>query len=148
MHKAVLMFICVVILIGVGSVFLNYHLKRVYGVGYDPNNSRDLQKLLAIAGDSLPLREALERFKYDRGGYPRKSADLFPSYLRATNTTDELSDWAGWNYHPESTESYVLIYKANWDDGLSYEQLTNNTHTWYYFTSTKVTDLTQKFEQK
>jgi hypothetical protein len=152
MRKALLIFLCVVILIGVGAVFLNRQMRHIYGPGYDPSNSRDLQKLLVIANAGRPLREALARFKIDHGYYPMEAADFIPSYLQPTNVPDILNtndynekDWAGWEYHRESTNHYQLFFQLDWDGGLWYEPSAEGTNQWSWSTSDRVVDLTQKF---
>jgi hypothetical protein len=147
MSKALVVLVVVAAFIGIGLIFINNWAVKTFGVAYDPSNSRDLQKLLIIADNSRPLREALERYKLDHGNYPDDSTNLFPSYLHSTNGPNDFSDWAGWRYEPETTNTYSLIYKANWDDGLDCE-CSNNICHWDYFTSTRNTDLTQTLKDR
>jgi hypothetical protein len=150
MRKAFLILLCVVILIGVSAVILNRHLSHIYGPYYDPSNSRDLQKLLAIVDGSRPLREALERFKNDQGDYPTTVTNLFPSYLQTKNAPEDfnIKDWAGWEYNRESTNSYELFYQLDWDGGLWFDHSVDGTNQWSWSTSDRVVDLTQKVQQR
>jgi hypothetical protein len=150
MRKALIILLCVVLLVGAGAVALHRFGLRVYGPGYDPNNSSDVQKLGLLVDGSRPLREALERFRHENGGYPGAATNLFPSYLQAqTNRAPyDWSDWAGWNYCGETSNSYTLIQKVNWDDGMSFDRLTNGAVKWSYFTSVTNTDLTPAFQQR
>jgi hypothetical protein len=132
------------ILIGVGLFLFHRMAVDIFGVSYDPNNSDDLQKLMVIADTSRPFRSALERFKQDHGSYPARAGDLFPSYLQSTNGPNDYSDWAGWHYEPESTNSYQLFFHPAWDDGFWLER-SNGVDHWTYSTSVANTDLTQKF---
>jgi hypothetical protein len=147
MRKALLIFLCIVILIGVALGFFRQWGLRHFGPVYDPSSSRDVQKLLAIADKSRQLREALERFKHDHGSYPTVVTNLFPSYLQAAPTPASFY-WAGWYYQQESANSYSMYYKVNWDDGLFYEHGVEGTYRWYYSVSGTKTDVTDKFVQK
>jgi hypothetical protein len=148
MRKALLIIFGAVVLIGVGLFFLHRWGLHTFGPGYDPNNSHDLQKLMAIADDSRPFRDALERFRHDHGSYPAAATNLFPKYLRSTNSPEDFSDWIGWRYIETTTNGYSLHYQVNWDDGLWYEHLASGTDRWHYSTSVSDTDLTQKFEHR
>jgi len=148
MRKALLIFFSAAILIGVGLFFLHQWALHAFGPSYDPTNSRDLQKLMAIADDSRPFRDALERFRHDHGSYPVAAANLFPTYLHATNSPEDFSDWVGWRYVVATTNSYTLHYQANWDDGLWYEHPASGTDQWHYSTSGADVDLTLKFERR
>jgi hypothetical protein len=143
MRKALIIILSIVVVIGI-VLFL---LRQWSPTSYDPNDSRDLQKLSSIADNSRPFREALEKFKHDHGIYPQANTNIFPSYLIKTDAPDDFSDWAGWRYFP-GTNSYTLFYQVNWDDGLWYDHLVNGTNQWYYSTSTTQIDLTQKFQQR
>lgn len=153
MRKTFLILFCVVIVIGVGAVLLNRHMRHVFGPGLTPEH--DIDKLLVIADDSRPIREALERFKIAQGCYPMKVASFIPSYLQPTNVPDVLNtndyltkDWGGWEYHPESTNSYELFFQLDWDSGLWYEHSAEGTNHWSWSTSDRVVDLTQKFQDR
>jgi hypothetical protein len=145
MRKLFLITLCAFVLIGIGLFRFHNWASRTFGVSYNPNNSRDLQKLSAIAKDSLPLRKALERFKQDHGNYPDNVTNLFFSYLKSTNGPNDFSDWAGWRYQPESTNSYSLFYHPNWDDGFWYE-CSNEIDSWHYSDGTENADLTEKLK--
>jgi len=148
MRKAFLIFLCVTIVLGMGMVFLHRQMQRIYGPGYNPDNSHDLQKLVIIAEASRPLCEALERFKNDRGNYPSSVIDLIPAYLQTKNAPDDFNtkDWAGWEYLRESTNSYQLFFQLDWDGGLWFEHLASGTNHWSWSTSDRVIDLTPKFQ--
>ena len=148
MRKGLIIILCLAVLMGIALEFVHRWSLRTFGEDYDPDNIHDMQKLVVIAENSRPLREALERFKHDRGVYPNAS-NLFSSYLPATNRpADDFSDWAGWRYLPASTNSYTLFYQANWDGGLWYDHLVNGTDQWYLSDSGAPIDLTQKLRQK
>ena len=148
MRKALPIVFIAVVLIGISLFFLHRWALHTFGTSYDPTNSRDLQKLMAVADDSRPLRAALEQFRHDHGSYPPAATNLFPAYLHATNSPDDFSDWAGWRYVEATTNGYTLLYKVNWDDGFWYEHLATGTDQWHYSTSVTGIDLTQKFEQR
>jgi hypothetical protein len=145
MRKFLLILFCIVVITFIGFVaYVRWH----WGPGYDPSNSQDVHQLLVFADNSLPLREALERFKQDHGGYPTDVTNLFPSYLPATNAPDHLKDWAGWEYHPVSTNGYSLFYQLEWDGGLWFEHSVNGTNQWQWSTSDRVVDLTHQFQKR
>jgi len=148
MRKALPIVFITVALIGVGLVFFHRWALHTFGPSYDPTNSHDLQKLMAIADDSRPFRAALEQFRHDHGSYPPAATNLFPAYLHATNSPDDFSDWAGWRYVEATTNGYTLLYTVNWDDGFWYEHLATGTDQWHYSTSVTGIDLTQKFNQR
>jgi len=148
MRKALPIIFITIALIVVGLFFFHRWALHTFGRSYDPNNSLDLQKLMAMADDSLPFRDALERFRHDHGGYPAAVTNLFPAYLHTTNSPEDFSDWAGWRYVAATTNSYTLHYQANWDDGLWYEHLASETDHWHYSTSVTNINLTPKFEQR
>jgi len=148
MRKALLIFFSAAILIGVSLFFLHRWALHTFGSSYDPNNSHDLKNLMAIADDSRPFRDALERFRHDHGVYPAAVTNLFPAYLQATNSPEVFSDWVGWRYVEATPNSYTLHYQANWDDGLWYEHVASGTDQWHYTTSVTDIDLTLKFEQR
>jgi len=148
MRRALLIIVCVVILIGVALGFLRQWDLRHFGPVLDIRKSQDVEKLLAIANNSRPLREALERFKHDHGTYPEVITNLFPSYLQPAPTMGDRSRWAGWDYMEQSTNSYSLYYQTDWDDHLVYDHLVQSTDQWYYSGSVTQTDLTQKFQQR
>ena len=148
MRKALFIIFSVAILIGLGLFFFHRWALHTFGPSYDPTNSHDLQKLATIADDSRPFRDALERFRLDHGSYPAAATNLFPTYLHATNSPEDFSDWLGWRYVEAATNSYTLFYKVSWDDGLWYEHLASGTDQWHYSTSVAITDLTQMFEQR
>lgn len=147
MRKALITILCVVILVGVALGLLKQSGLLHFGPVYDARRSRDVEKLLVIADDSRPLREALERFKHDQGSYPTVITNLFPSYLQAAPAPAPFY-WAGWYYQQESANSYTLYYKVNWDDGLFYERQVEGADRWYYSVGGKKTDLTEKFGQE
>jgi len=148
MRKAILIIVSLVILVSIGLYFLGQHMRHIYGTSYDPNDRRDLQKLIVIGDASRPLRDALERFRHEHGSYPTVASNLFPAYLQRTNAPDDFSDWSGWNMMDVASNHYLLVYKVGWDDGLCYEHMTNDMPSWFYFSSVAHTDLTQKFEQR
>jgi hypothetical protein len=122
---------------------------HIYGSDHDPtSNSLDLQKLHAIADGSHPLREALEHFKGDHGGYPNLTTNLFPLYLLDANTPSDFTDWLGWRYFEKSSNSYELYYQLSWDGGLWFDRSTNGTSQWTWSTSDRVVDLTKEFQQR
>jgi hypothetical protein len=150
MRKAIPIILCVIVVLGIGGVALLRHMSHVHGWGFTPEH--DMDKLRIIADDSRPLRDALERFKHDQGEYPTSVTNLISSYLQPTNVPDVLNtndyytkDWAGWEYHRKSTNSYNLFFQLDWDGGLSYEHLVAGTNQWSWSTSDRVVDLTQKF---
>lgn len=145
-RKTLLILFGVVIVIAVGLVFLHQFGLHTFGPFYDPDNSRDLQKLTTIANDSRQLRDALEQFTRDHGRYPPSATNLFPAYLHATNSPGDFSDWKGWRYVEAATNTYTLLFQVNWEDGLWYEQSAVGTGQWHYSTSGESTDLTKKFE--
>jgi len=148
MRKALPIIVTAVVLIGVCLFFLNRWALHTFGHSYDPTNSRDLQKLMAIADDSRPFRDALERFRHDHGSYMAADANFFTTYLHATNSADACPDWAGWRCVEATTNSYTLFYQPCWNDGFWYEHLATGTDQWHYSTSVTDIDLTQKFEQR
>jgi hypothetical protein len=148
MRKALPIFFIAVVLIGLALFFLHRRALHTFGPSYDPTNKRDLQKLMAIADDSRPLRAALEQFRHDHGSYPPAATNLFPAYLHSNKSSEDSSDWAGWRYVEATTNGYTLLYKVNWDDGFWYEHLATGTDHWHYSTSVTGIDLTQKFEQR
>ena len=148
MRKALPIIFIAVVLVGVILFFIHRWALHTFGPSYDPTNSHDLQKLVAIADGSRPFRDALERFRRDHGSYPAAATNLFPAYLHATNSPEDFSDWIGWRYVEATTNSYTIFYQVNWDDGFWYEHLALGTIRWHYSTSVADTDLTQKFEQR
>jgi hypothetical protein len=138
MRKAFLILLCVVIVIGIGISFFLWPVSV---------SKLDVQKLLTIADNGRPLREALERFKRDQGNYPAKATNLFHSYLQLAPIPTPF-DWGGWDYLQDSTNSYYLFYKINWDDHLAYEHLVHGTDRWYYSASGTQIDLTHKLRQR
>lgn len=146
MRKSLPILFCVVLVIGVSAGVLLWYGSRTGGPRYNPRSNRDVQKLQAIAENGRPLREALERYKHDQGSYPPVVTNLFPVYLQPAPTPTEFH-WAGWHYMRESTNSYSLYYKLNWDDGLFYEHQLQGTNRWYWSGSGFAeTDLTGKFQ--
>jgi len=141
MRKTIIMILCVATLLGVCAGLLHWWGTNTFG-GYNPNSSHDVQKLFTIAENSRPLRDALERFKHDKNGYPNVVTNLFPSYLQAAPIW--LEDW---HYELESTNGYILHYQTGWDDALCYEHLVSGANDWYYWNGVTRTDLTQKFQQ-
>ena len=146
MRKGFIIIFCVVIVLGVAAVLLNRHMHHVFGPGFTPEH--DMDKLLIIADDSRPIREALERFKHDHDYYPTTVASFIPSYLQPTNVPGVLNtndyfakDWGGWEYHPKSTNSYELFFQLDWDGGLWYEHSAESTNHWSWSTSDRVVDL-------
>jgi hypothetical protein len=146
MHKALLILFCAVLVIGAGACILLWYGSHIGGPRYNPGDSRDVQKLRVIAENGQPLREALEHYKNDHGTYPMTVDDLFPSYLQSAPIPSPIH-WAGWYYQQESTNSYSLYYKLNWDDGLFYEHLVEGTNRWRYAGSEhEVVELTHEFQ--
>jgi hypothetical protein len=145
MRKIILIIICVFAFIGVGLVLL---VRWHFGPYYDPSNSQGLQKLRTLADVSRPLREALERFKDDHGRYPNSTTNLFPLYLRTTNTTDDFTDWQGWRCVELSSNSYELFYQLEWDGGLWFDHSPSGTNQWTWSTSNRAVDLTKVFQQR
>ena len=116
MRKTLLIVFAAVILMGIGVLFLRRWGLNTFGTGYDPNKRQDVRKLIVIADDSRPVRELLERFRHDQGRYPEVLSNLFPTYLHATNSPGDFTDWNGWRYEGASN-SYTLRYQVNWDEG-------------------------------
>ena len=145
MRKALLILLCVVFVIGGGTVILHWYGSRIGGPVYDPTNSRDVALLQGIAQTSRPLREGLERFRNNQGGYPSVVTNLFPTYLQPAPEPTEFH-WSGWLYLRETTSSYSLYYKLNWDDGLFYEHQVQGTNRWYV-AGNKYADLTGEFQR-
>jgi hypothetical protein len=149
MLKTPLIIICVVAAIGIGAILFSRPMWHAFGTYLTPEHN--LGKLLAIADDSRPLRDALERFRNAQGFYPADVGSIIPSYLQPTNVPDVLNtndysekDWGGWEYHSESTNSYELFFQLDWDGGLWYEQSAEGTNSLSWSTSDRVVDLTQK----
>jgi hypothetical protein len=149
MRKKFVTFVWVVVLIGIGATILLRQIRHVNG-RYVPDTKWGLQNLRTIADNSHPLRDALERFKSDSGNYPATVTNLFPSCLQASNAPDgwNTKDWAGWEYHPQSTNGYELFYQLDWDGGLWFEHSFYGTNQWSWSSSSDVVDLTQKFQEK
>jgi len=149
MRKAFIILFCLVVVIGVAAVLLNRHLRHVFGPEFSPEH--DMDKLLIIADDSRPMREALERFKHDHAYYPDRIDSIIPSYLQPTNVPDILNtndyyftkDWGGWEYHLMSTNSYELFFQLDWDGGLWYEHSAEGTNHWYWSIGDRDVNLTK-----
>ena len=134
-----------VILAAIGAGGLELYFRRVFGPGIDPRSSQGVQALVQIAGASRPLRDALERFKREHGSYPVDFTNLVPNYLPVTNASDDISDFAGWDYYPkESSSGYELMHQIDWDDLFGCECESNGARTWTCWTSTGDIDLTEK----
>jgi hypothetical protein len=107
-----------------------------------PRNEKDLKRLRKLAKTAVPLIDALENFREDRGYYPESLNELYPDYLNSSFKTivdgydgDEYFvnlylKGRQWSYYMNRKhDCFLLDIKLWWETSLYYN---SEEKKWYY----------------
>lgn len=98
----------------------------------DPKTTRGMDELQSIAQTTHPLIVALDRYKRDKGAYPKTLEALPPTYLLTAPDEQQNGLWDRWRYSNGEGHQISLVYVFANDTWMSYAHSVKGRGRWEY----------------